>query len=470
MNELSGIRELQQARQLRMSTVAEEAIRIPFITEQVLPFPDDVLPKPLWNFAVEVAEHVVCPNDYVGMGILTVAGALLGNSVTISTDKGWRERARIWTLIVGDSGSGKSPAIGHVMKPVEAIQSQLAAEYRRAHEQYKLEAETWTRESGKPRPVPPPFRQVYVTDTTVEALMDVFVANPRGVLVHWDEAAGFVNSFGQYKGGTGSDKQQILSLWNDVQWSVNRKGRAPLVVEHPFMGFLGGIQPETLAKLRGFSESDGFAYRFLVVYPDGIPRRRSQTAISEESRQLWDHVCRWLWGIVYDGGQCEVTFAPDGIKAWNTWLDEHYEEMNDPDFPPHLNGTWSKLDTHALRLTLVVHLLRAACGEIDFSDSVDEETMARVAALMQYLKSHARRVYQEIRETEEDRRVRLAVRWIQRHQGRTTLRDLVRSKVANCKTVSDAIALLRLLEHRGHVVVRQEGKKAIVELVGEMET
>ncbi|WP_304459452.1 DUF3987 domain-containing protein [Alicyclobacillus sendaiensis] len=163
-------------------------------------------------------------------------------------------------------------------------------------------------------------------------------------------------------------------------------------------------------------------------------------------------------------------FAPDGIRAWNTWLDEHYEEMNDPDFPSHLNGAWSKLDTHALRLTLVVHLLRAACGEIDFGDSVDEETMARVAALMQYLKSHARRVYQEIRETEEDRRVRLAVRWIQRHQGRTTLRDLVRSKVANCKTVSDAIALLRLLEHRGHVVVRQEGKKAIVELVGEMET
>lgn len=106
------------------------------------------------------------------------------------------------------------------------------------------------------------------SDTTVEALVGILENNPRGLLVHKDELAGWVRSMDQYKGGKGSDRQHWLSFWSGDEVVVDRKSRMgePLIVAKPFVSLFGGIQPSMLGEL-GAGAEDGLIDRFLFAYP-----------------------------------------------------------------------------------------------------------------------------------------------------------------------------------------------------------
>jgi len=98
-----------------------------------------------------------------------------------------------------------------------------------------------------------------VNDITVEKLADVLNTNPHGVMMIRDELAGLIDGLDQYKGGRGSDRKSMLSLWSGTTWRVDRVSSGSKVVAKPFTAILGGIQPALLTKLSG---EDGLAVSF----------------------------------------------------------------------------------------------------------------------------------------------------------------------------------------------------------------
>ena len=69
------------------------------------------------------------------------------------------------------------------------------------------------KKSRGPRPEsPPPCDRRLVSDTTVEALVPILEANPRGVVLEMDELSGWLRSFNEYKGGRGKDVPHYLSM------------------------------------------------------------------------------------------------------------------------------------------------------------------------------------------------------------------------------------------------------------------
>jgi hypothetical protein len=86
----------------------------------------------------------------------------------------------------------------------------------------------------------------------------------------------------------------------------------------------------------------------------------------------------------------------EGRPAWQRFTEHHAAELNDPEFPAHLQGPWSKLRGYAGRLALVLHCLKWACGDVEpvyAVDPVDGSSMAAAARLVGYFKSHARKLY-----------------------------------------------------------------------------
>jgi hypothetical protein len=67
--------------------------------------------------------------------------------------------------------------------------------------------------------------QLYTTDATLEALIQLLHQNPRGLLFVRDELTAWVLGMNQYRGGRGADRQQWLSLWNGADLIVHRKIR-----------------------------------------------------------------------------------------------------------------------------------------------------------------------------------------------------------------------------------------------------
>jgi hypothetical protein len=74
-------------------------------------FPLDVLPEQLHQLALDVADAMNCPADFAAVPMLALAGAAIGASHALQIKQGHRQRPIINAAIIGDPGSGKSPAL-----------------------------------------------------------------------------------------------------------------------------------------------------------------------------------------------------------------------------------------------------------------------------------------------------------------------------------------------------------------------
>src|SRR5262249_15497742 len=152
---------------------------------------------------------------------------------TIRLKRGWEEPCVVWTAVVGDSGTLKSPAYIRAVSHLFRLQKNLLLEYRQQRARYDEEKQEYqaTRRKAKEGgddpgdpPEEPLLRRVVCSDTTIEKLAEVLDDNPRGTLVARDELAGWLGSFTRYKGrGGGSDLQHWLEAHQAKPWVIDRK-------------------------------------------------------------------------------------------------------------------------------------------------------------------------------------------------------------------------------------------------------
>ena len=375
---------------------------------QALPFPTEVLPIHLRTFVEEAAASIGCPPEFVGVPMLATLGAAIGNSRVLEVKTHYTESAALYTAIIGDPGSSKSPALNAATVPALRKQEELGREYNEAFAEYNRERNQAGAEGLDP-PVEPFYRRTMVQNTTVEALTERLRENPRGLLSNNDELSGWLRGMDQYKSGKGSDRQFWLSTWSNSPVFVDRKGRKdPLMISRSFVGIAGGIQPGILSEVRNERE-DGLMDRFLFAYPAPRPTRWSDSEISEETMAAYQGIYEELYGLGMDTDENGVssprraTFMPQAKQAFVEAHDSLCEEIEQPDFPQHLKGPWSKMRAYLARISLIICLARTAQlrdAKIGaFYEIMKEEATIQVRdveaaiALVEYFKAHARKVY-----------------------------------------------------------------------------
>jgi hypothetical protein len=68
--------------------------------------------------------------------------------------------------------------------------------------------------AGAAEPAAPTKRRTYTSDPTWEAARDLSAANPRGLLLHRDELAGWLSGMGRYgNGDAGADRAFWLQAY-----------------------------------------------------------------------------------------------------------------------------------------------------------------------------------------------------------------------------------------------------------------
>ncbi|MBM3224376.1 MAG: DUF3987 domain-containing protein [Candidatus Tectomicrobia bacterium] len=274
---------LLQAITLVQGQVAQGAGRAAQAPEALKSFPLVVFPAVLQQFIRTCALALPCPQDFLAVPVLSQLGAAIGTSAVVEIKPGWQESARLWTAVVADPGSKKSPALDLVMKPLYQVQHNLQQAYATAKQAYETDyavyekaLAAWKRDKNaaaddRPaEPEAPVYPQVFSTDATVEALVSVLEQNPRGIVFVRDELAAWARAMNQYKGGKGADRQHWLSFWNGATTLVSRKSRPePIVLRAPFVAVAGCMPPEVLEDLVDESgREDGFVHRILFTYPE----------------------------------------------------------------------------------------------------------------------------------------------------------------------------------------------------------
>jgi hypothetical protein len=392
------------------------------------PFPTDLLPKKVARFVRKAAGAVGCDEAFVALPLLAGLASAVGTTRRIILKSTWKEYCILWSVVVAESGSKKSPPFDLALEPLHQLQNhafrswqQRLQDYEQQQLEYDRQVVQYRRSKGitemPPKPEKPLPEHLLVQDTTVEALAPILASSPRGVLLARDELSGWFGGFNQYKAGHGGDVAHWLEMFRGGPLKVDRKGAGTVCVAAAAVCVAGTIQPGVLGRSLGREHfENGMAPRLLVAYP---PRRKIGWTEEEVDRetatavaQVYARLRDLKFYVDYDGEQSpvDVPLTPAAKQAWIRFVNEHAEEqfaMGGGD----LAAAWSKLEGYAARLALLVHLVRQAEGELPPDGPagpkpVDENSVAAGVGLARWFGREAERVYAALNESEDERRLR----------------------------------------------------------------
>ena len=404
-------------------------------------FKDVFLPKRLRAWACDVSERMQVPLDYAGAAMISMTGAVIGRRIGIRPKKhdDWTVVPNLWGMIVGRPGVMKSPVLSEVLKPINRLEAKSAEQYHIALEEYEILKKVNEAKAGEQkkrlkqstglidaqviieefRVEPPLWKRYIVNDSTQEKLADILQHNPNGVLLFRDELSGFFASL--KKQGQESARKFFLEGWNGTEgYTVDRIGRGTTRVPHLCISIFGSIQPSVLSGmlrngLAGGVEDDGLFQRFqLMVYPhtpaeftniDRPPNREAKIQAFEMIEYLAGLDASLLGaeqddderrGVPFlrfdDGGQIE-------FDNWRTELEKRARSGEEhPAFESHLAKYRSLLPS----IALIWHLAEGKTGP------VSHEAVFFAIEFLEYLESHARRIYSPVITPEVDALYNLA--------------------------------------------------------------
>jgi hypothetical protein len=440
------------------------------------PFPINALPEPIRTYVRRASGAIGCDPAYIGTAILPTLAGAIGNRRQIILKRGWVEPAVLWGVLVGDSGTLKSPAIDAATRHVRRRQAAAMEVFRQAETQYeddlaryKLNLDDWKRtgrRKGEPQPEEPekPICERFsCSDVTVEGLAVLLSDAPRGLLLIRDELAGWIASFDQYKPGNGADTAHWLTIHGARDLLVDRKtgDRKTIFVRRAAVSVVGGIQPGTLRRALGREHfENGLAARLLLTMPLRREKKWTEAEIDEDLDHRIDEILGRLLDLEPhhgdDGPEPVVLGLTAGGKAaWIAFYDEHAGRLADA--TGDLAAVLSKIEGAAARLALIVHLVREAAGDRKIGKAIDEASITSGIALAQWYGREAERIYQVLSETDEDRQRRQVLDLIRRRGGTITANDL-RRRSRLFATSEDAERFLDGLVKAGYGSWRDAGQ------------
>lgn len=305
--------------------------------------------------------------------LAAVAGlAKLGTVVVGAEAAGYTVPTNIFSAIVAISGAKKSPFGGLLIHdataPIRASLRQLHEQEQRAWQEQQAQEQGGKGKRKRPSAEPPRPRLFSVSEVTGEALtiqLAVQEQHGLGLLIHRDEIAGLIGGLNQYRGGRGSDHQQLLEAFDGRGGATLRvkNDAGPRSFERCQLAIYGGIQPGVLRELVAKGDDSGLWARFLFaplpskvvpLPPDDPEQTEISNAAAEKIRDAMD--------AVYRLAPHRYRLAADAGDRFRAFEQEQQERVHAADVDA-VSALAGKAAGKVLRVAGLLHLLAIATGE-----------------------------------------------------------------------------------------------------------
>lgn len=429
---------------------------LPSLIPEVPSMPENIIPNPLKEWAVDIAERACVPLEMVVAPIPVAAGTIIGRKVAIRPSQydDFTIVPNLWGGVVARPGLMKTSIINESMSPIH----QLAEKRRKEYEIKRSEADAEeTRiiahieavkadmkkeakndnsitkinslkekliELNKDLEQNKITEQRYLTqDATVEKIGELLRDNPNGILILRDELAGWLRNMD--KQGREGDREFYLEGWNGTgSYTVDRIGRGTIHVPSMTLSVFGGIQPGKLRKyikgaIEGDAGADGLLQRIqILVWPDKLPNwKRIDRSPNLKAKDRGINVFSELDSLQPDKLGAEkindnensfpfLRFSSEAQEFHNNWRDKLENRLRSkeleamPAFESHLSKYRSLMPT----LALIFHLIDVGDTSVSSVSSSPrclqekKEGVSLKAAQLavkwcDYLEQHARKVY-----------------------------------------------------------------------------
>jgi hypothetical protein len=351
------------------------------------PFPVGTLPDAAQQYVTAAAKALPTDPSMVAVPLLAALSGAIGSRARLRLKRSWHEPAVLWTCVVAPSGSTKSPAWRHAVRPL----LRWEIEAHREHERQLAEWNAQEAPDARDRPVRQRYR---ISDPTPEAVVKVLSNAQQGLTLARDELGAWIGSFDRYTNGM-SDLHFWIEIYEGTLVSRDRIGEGNTTVPNPAVSVCGTIQPGTLkSKLQEVHFDTGFAQRIILCQPPHVPKEWTEADVTPSVRQDYKDLLSRLYATT---PETTITMSADAKAAWVDFYDLENRRIHAmPEGPAR--SVRAKGITHAARLALVLHLCqRSNPGDTEVSAS----TMHDALTLGPWLTQETLRVYGELRLDEE---------------------------------------------------------------------
>lgn len=398
---------------------------------EVAQFDYDFLPDAIRGYVRDISERMQCPPDFAAVNTYVMLSSPIGCKIGIKPKRrdGWIVIPNLWGVTIGGSGIMKSPNRSEVLKPLKHFQIELAREVNdrniqlvNSGEEVKLrqaakksqarkalkndpaadiseflrnDSDNWQEVEAAPR---------FITnDATTEALGQLMIDNPNGILYEADELIGLLKNLDK-QGQEGARAFYLTAADGNQTYTIDRIMRGTnLHIESCCLSIIGGIQPGVLAEyvreaLSGGAGADGLLQRFsLMVYPDISPKyeyidrfpdKQARETVNDLVKKLHNLDVQAIATISEYSKTPYLQFDDAAQEIFIEWISKHETRLRSGDDHPAIVSHLSKYRKLVPALALINHL------SDDANESkVNESALLRALAYSEYLESHAWRIY-----------------------------------------------------------------------------
>ena len=406
------------------------------LPDGLLPVDDyktEFLSATLAPWVADIADRLQCPPDYVAVTALTALGSLIGRRLGIKpqTKTDWVEVPNIWGMFIGRPGMLKSPAMGEALKPLHHLESEAAKDYEVARRAYEVDIDAYKlkksvkasldkealRSAGAARgvkskgidlgdePREPLAVRFRTNDSTYEAVGELLVANPTGILIERDELVSLLKYLDREEQAVA--RGFYLTGWSGLHpYTFDRIGRGQRHIDAVCIGVLGNTQPSRLGEYVRRANADGAGgdgliqrfglmvwseplgeWRNVDRYPDSSARESAWRAFSRIAELDFNAALK-IGG--HKGPFDKIPFLRFDEAAaaeFLEWRNDFEARLRGGEMSAALEGHIAKYRKLVPAIALINHLADGREGDVGL------EPLLKSLALSKYLETHARRVY-----------------------------------------------------------------------------
>jgi putative DNA primase/helicase len=478
----------------------------------VPPLEDEMIPKPLRGWILDISTRAQAPVEYVAAAALVAIGGLIGCRLAIRPKRRdhWLVVPNLWGAVVGPPGVLKTPMVEESLRPLKRLAADsreryqdemkewaarklvLAAKQEAAATELKKAAKKGARDeelailareaTDCTEEEPPVEARKDINDVTVEKLQVRMSENAAGLLYFRDELTGLFRAMD--KQGHESDRGFFLECWNGLNsYRVERMGRPDVYIPRACLAIFGTIQPGPLARYLTRSicgeEADGFMPRFqMLVYPDPPIKflyvdRFPDTVVKDTAYAVFRAIneldpialgCE----VHEDLGVPFIGFADDAQEYFAEWYTTLQNRLRSGSLSNIMACQLAKYPSLMASLALEFHLIGSCHFEPWFDERSKKDMVSakirelkpvsldaaeNAAAWCEFLEGHASRMYQCAIDGDPEDAIRLDEKIRDSLPMPFTIRDVQRKGWAGLRTNEEVRSAIGRLEDCGRVKV-----------------
>ncbi|MBD2336154.1 DUF3987 domain-containing protein [Calothrix sp. FACHB-156] len=321
----------------------------------------DFLPRELADPIKMWCGWLNIPEAVALTALLTTASTLhpVGTELVMHRSMDFFVPPILFSAVVGESGQKKSPVYKTLIKkPLRVLQSLAQDNYKREMAQYERDEKEWEKNpEASTKPVKPGLPVYFFTDATGEGIKTQAQEAPnKAMFALIDELAGLFNSSNQYRGGKGSDRQDMLSYYDGLGQTVLRAAGIKVDVENIYLSIFGGIQPDVLKEhTKDLKDADGHWARFLFV---SQPLAASE--LPDDDRGIdFKELLAGCYRRIASLPKQQYTLSRAAFKRYQP-VYKQLEQLRVNHSQPGMRAIYSKMEGAIGRLALNLHAIEIA--------------------------------------------------------------------------------------------------------------